>query len=265
MIVKRLVPILLVVTALGVFVTDSEPSLGASATNVKVSPLFQGQLERNNAVLELDPTKVNPESESDAIIIWNPVSGSLTSGCALSGCLSSGCGGSGCGGSLCALSGCTLSGCTGSGCGGSGCGGSGCVGSGCGGSWCFGSACILSGCGGSGCILSGCGGSGCLDSGCLGSGCLGSFCYVSACLTSVVCAPGCPGNPLMSTAPQPCLTVASSTNPLTGEESNFARKVSSRPWWQWLEVAVATVDAEELTPVAPASPAPNTSPAATSN
>lgn len=164
---------------------DAKPTAPVNPV-VATSPLFERQLARNNAMLSYNVEIPASPTDEEAIIIWNPISGSLTSGCALSGCSASGCGGSGCFGSLCGLSGCIASGCTASGCVGSACVGSGCVGSGCGGSGCVGSGCIYSGC-----LVSACVGSGCLGSGCVGSACLGSGCVVSGCVGSGCLVSGC--------------------------------------------------------------------------
>jgi YD repeat-containing protein len=159
------------------------------------SPLYQQRLQvnlkgmdvggylyaGNNPVMLNDPT--------GAIIIWNPISGSVTSGCAASGCPGSGCGGSGCGGSGCGGSACGGSGCGGSICAGSACVGSICGGSACGGSVCGGSACAMSVCG-----VSACGGSVCAGSACGTSGCIGSICSQSGCVGSICAQSGCVGS-----------------------------------------------------------------------
>jgi len=166
-----------------------------SARGVQDSPLFDQRRDVNVTGMDVTGylyTGNNPVNATDPtgeVILWNPVSGSLTSGCGLSGCLGSGCGGSACGGS-----GCLGSGCGGSGCGGSLCGASGCGGSACAGSACGGSACLGSVCGASGCTGSVCGASGCVGSACAGSACLGSACGVSYCLGSGCGASACVGS-----------------------------------------------------------------------
>ena len=156
-----------------------------SRQGVQASPLFDQRREVNvtgmdvTGYLYVGNNPVNATDPTGEVILWNPISGSVTSGCGASGCL-----GSGCGGSVCVGSGCLGSGCGGSGCGGSLCGASGCGGSACGGSACGLSGCALSACGGSGCTGSGCGGSACLGSACLGSACLGSACGISGCVGS---------------------------------------------------------------------------------
>lgn len=171
-----------------------------STSGVQASPLFDQRRDVNvngmdvTGYLYVGNNPVNGTDPTGEVILWNPVSGSLTSGCGLSGCLGSGCGISGCGGSGCIGSGCGGSGCGGSLCGASGCAGSACAGSVCGGSACTGSACGASGCLGSACGISGCLGSGCGVSYCLGSGCGGSACGGSACIVSVCGASGCIGS-----------------------------------------------------------------------
>lgn len=160
------------------------------------SPAFERQVSRNVANLQVTATEQAAASREEKIILWNPLSASLTSGCAGSACVGSGCGLSGCVGSGCGLSGCAgsacaVSACGGSACTGSACGLSGCVGSACGLSGCVGSACTQSGCVGSLCIVSGCVGSGCVSSGCLGSYCVASICVESNCIGSVACASKC--------------------------------------------------------------------------
>jgi RHS repeat-associated protein len=171
-------------------------ALGRSG--VQDSPLFGERRDVNvtgmdvTGYLYVGNNPVNATDPTGEVLLWNPISGSVTSGCAASGCGLSGCGGSVCFGSGCALSGCgtsvcALSGCGISGCAGSGCGASYCVGSACGGSGCGGSLCVLSGCIGSGCAASICGGSVCIGSACGVSGCAGTVCAGSACLGSSVC------------------------------------------------------------------------------
>jgi RHS repeat-associated protein len=173
--------------------------LARSAGGVQESPLF-GQ-RRDVNVTGMDVTGYlyvgnNPTNATDPtgeVIIWNPISGSISSGCTASGCGLSGCGGSAClgsacGASACGLSGCTLSGCGLSGCGASGCGASLCAGSACGGSGCGGSACLISTCTGSGCVGTMCYGSVCGGSVCIGSACIASNCAGSICAGSSVCA-----------------------------------------------------------------------------
>ena len=109
------------------------------------SPAFNRQLQKNHESLALTQEAIQAPTQ-DAIIIWNPISASVSSGCAASGCLASGCVSSGCLGSVCWGSGCAGSGCLGSACAGSVCAGSGCFGSVCVGSGCFGSVCVGSGC-----------------------------------------------------------------------------------------------------------------------
>jgi len=160
------------------------------------SPAFTRQAERNVANLRVTSQEMAKASDEEKIVIWNPLSASITSGCAGSACVGSGCGLSGCAGSGCGLSGCAGSGCGGSACGGSACAGSacglsGCIGSACGLSGCVGSACTQSGCVGSLCIVSGCAGSGCEVSGCLQSYCIGSICVASNCVGSVACGGRC--------------------------------------------------------------------------
>lgn len=169
--------------------------MALSRKGVQDSPLFDQRRDVNvtgmdvTGYLYVGNNPVNATDPTGEVIIWNPISGSVTSGCALTGCL-----GSGCGGSVCLGSGCIGSGCGGSGCGGSLCGASGCGGSGCVGSACGVSGCILSACGGSGCTGSGCGGSGCLGSACLLSTCIGSACGGSVCVGSGCGTSACGGS-----------------------------------------------------------------------
>lgn len=214
------------------------------------SPAFERQLERN--VMNLDvtaeefatPSEV-PMSSEDEIIIWNPVSGSVSSGCVFSGCFGSGCAGSGCGGSGCLGSGCGASACGGSACGasgcaGSGCGLSGCVGSLCGLSGCVGSACTQSGCVGSGCLVSGCRYSVCIVSGCKASYCVGSMCKDSVCVGSVGCKKDC-----LKKA-----QVAFADNPEYGQEYSwwvaYGRGANPGGWVPYLMLDPVTAEAYEL-------------------
>lgn len=220
------------------------------------SPLFERQLDRNADNLELStqdleaPVASEAATGEDEIIIWNPISGSVSSGCTLSGCLGSLCGGSGCGGSGCAGSGCGLSGCGGSACGGSACGGSACAASGCGLSFCLGSVCGLSGCAGSICTQSGCVGSACLVSGCKvsicivsgceGSLCVGSICKDSYCVGSVNCKKNC-----LKQAQQ-----AFADNPAYGQEYSwwvaYGRGVNPGGWVPYLYLDPVTAEAVEM-------------------
>ncbi|MCA9320077.1 MAG: hypothetical protein KDB53_05055 [Planctomycetes bacterium] len=121
-------------------------SVQSDDTPVGASPAYQRHLDAGLANMDLGAV-----ADDETVIIWNPVSGSLTSACALSGCFGSGCILSGCGGS------------------------------GCEGSVCVGSVCIGSGCAGSVCV-----GSGCFGSVCAGSGCVGSVCASRTCVTRKV-------------------------------------------------------------------------------
>ncbi len=172
------------------------------AQGVQASPLFDQRRSVNVAGMDVagymyvGNNPVNGTDPTGEVLLWNPISGSVTSGCLGSGCLLTGCLGSGCGGSVCfgsgcGFSGCAVSACGGSGCAGSGCGGSLCVGSGCVFSGCFVSACGGSGCGGSACLVSVCGASACIDSVCYLSGCGGSVCHDSACGISACHSSGC--------------------------------------------------------------------------
>jgi hypothetical protein len=169
----------------------------AADTTVRWSPAFERQVSRNVDNLQVSATDAAAAADEEKIIIWNPISASLTSGCAGSGCVGSACGLSGCAGSACGLSGCVGSGCGGSVCGGSACAASGCglsvcLGSACGLSGCIGSACTQSGCVGSLCLVSVCAGSACIVSGCLeGSYCIASMCIGSNCIGSVACGGKC--------------------------------------------------------------------------
>jgi len=215
------------------------------------SPAFERQLERNaeNLVLsedDLDSTGLaTPAQEEDEIIIWNPISGSVSSGCTLSGCLGSGCVGSGCSGSGCVGSACGGSACGGSACGasgcaGSGCGLSGCVGSACGLSGCVGSVCTQSGCVGSGCIVSGCKISICVVSGCINSYCVGSLCKDSACVGSVGCKTNCIKKAQQDFA----------ENPKYGQEYSwwvaYGRSVNPGGWVPYVYLDPVTAQAWEL-------------------
>jgi len=104
---QRLTPIGYVYTG-----RDASPAKGQS---VQDSPLYQQRLIV--ATKGLDVTGYvyvgnNPANHTDptgALIIWNPISISVTSICIASGCVGSGCFGSLCVGSGCAGSGCTSS------------------------------------------------------------------------------------------------------------------------------------------------------------
>ena len=160
------------------------------------SPLFAARLEVHVSGMDLagyayaGTNPVNAMDPTGEIVLWNPISVSVTSGCAGSVCPASGCLGSGCVGSGCIGSACGGSGCAGSACGGSACGGSGCAGSACAASACVSSGCLGSICVGSGCLASICVGSACLGSACGGSGCVNSLCGSSSCSGSA-CYMGC--------------------------------------------------------------------------
>lgn len=193
--------LVVIVSSASLFVASADES--RSTEKKSFSPAFRRQLARNAEMLSMTEAPSASTSNDEHVLLWNPISFSISSGCVgsacgLSGCVGSACGTSGCVGSGCGGSGCVGSGCTGSACGGSGCVGSacaasGCVGSGCLGSGCVGSACLGSGCVVSACLGSGCGGSACIGSGCIGSACSGSICGGSVCTGSLCAGPVCPG------------------------------------------------------------------------